>query len=104
MKARNTCEVLKDAGLVGVDNNSKPYFKTQQWDAITHNIPDFGWVKNYGRKKILHFWHWIQRREALHGKPVQGKAGTMQVQYYLSAAARRIQQKIESIHGFPHVK
>eukprot|EP00978_Attheya_sp_CCMP212_P007797 scaffold18147_cov82-Attheya_sp.AAC.3 len=51
----NTFDVLKDAGLVGVDNNSKPYFKTQQWDAITHNIPDFGWVKNYGRKKAFIF-------------------------------------------------
>jgi hypothetical protein len=51
----NTFSVLKDAGLVGVDNSSKPFFKTQQWDVIAQNIPDFSWVKNYGRKKAFIF-------------------------------------------------
>ena len=47
--------VLKEADLVGVDKNSKPFFKSSQWDLIAQHIPGFSWVKNYGRKQAFIF-------------------------------------------------
>jgi hypothetical protein len=50
-----TFEVLKNSGLVVVDQNSKPFFKGKQWDVIKQTIPGFNWEKNKGRKKAFMF-------------------------------------------------